>query len=807
MKNINDVVAQLNGLGLVITSVEADGQIHRCKTIHDKEKSGWYVLFEMRRDNGESLITGSFGYWTGTENNKQNIDLTGLDVSKDEQKLISRRLSDSKKQLDNAEKARREKAAAECEIAWNAATPNGSCDYLTKKSINAYGVRFNDKNALLIPICDIVGRIHSLQTIHDSQSESVKRTGRNKDFHSGGAKKGYFHFIGGLPKTVLLVAEGYATAATLHEATGLPVVVCFDAGNLSPVVEALRKQYWKIKILICADDDTLYHCATCQGVIDLADHKTDCPHCAKAHKRTNAGVKAANAAAYISNASVIIPDFLDKNARLSAYAKNTKYTDFNDLAALYGLHTVRAQLEAYLDKKKWSLETAAKPHDRTDMLVPINTVDELLNNFSLIHGMDKSVFDHRENMMVSLVGLREIVQGRDTYKHWQEHAQKKILRIKNFGFDPTGKDKNIIANLFDGFDTVAKEGNCDNITDLLQHLCGGMTEDGRENYRWIVKWLAYPLQNQGAKMKTSVVIHGGQGVGKNLFFELIKDIYGQYGGIIGQTELESQYNQWASRKLFLVADEIATQQEKYQVKNKLKSMITGDWINIRPLYMNAYSERNHLNMVFLSNDRVPVILEPDDRRHTVLWVKEKPDDELLVAALAEIKNGGLEALYYYLLYEVDCTDFNEHTKPLLNKDKLKLMDLCLDNIILFFRDWSGSEIKDLSFLPAPSELIYQLYKTWCTKQGVRSAANNKFIDRLEHSCDFQKLRTIVKYAGVHSKNPVRCLTHPKNATSYPDGFQTMSALDLTQAEWLGGCAEKMQQAINALADHSGGFID
>ncbi|MEY3881063.1 MAG: hypothetical protein RIQ94_1859, partial [Pseudomonadota bacterium] len=40
MKNINDVIAQLNGLGLVITSVEADGQIHRCKTIHDKEKSG-----------------------------------------------------------------------------------------------------------------------------------------------------------------------------------------------------------------------------------------------------------------------------------------------------------------------------------------------------------------------------------------------------------------------------------------------------------------------------------------------------------------------------------------------------------------------------------------------------------------------------------------------------------------------------------------------------------------------------------------------------------------------------------------------
>lgn len=807
MKNINDVLAQFVEVGLEVTQPIINGKIHKCRTTIDKEKRGWYVLYELPRDNGDVLITGAFGYFVGAENFSYKVELNGVEISKEEQKLLKEKLANSKKELEQAEKARREQAAAECEKIWNAASTDGENDYLINKSINAYGVRFDAQNTILIPLCDMAGRIHSLQYIYDSQSDFVKQRKRNKDFHSGGGKKGYFHLIGGIPKTVLLVAEGYATAATLHEATGLPVAVCFDAGNIAPVVEVFRKRHWnKINILICADDDALTNCMECKGVINISENPEICPNCAKPHRRVNAGDKAAVAASFLHNAAVIIPEFIDKVGRYRAFAENKiKQTDFNDLHKAYGLHTVRNQIENFLDKKKWSITTIEKPHDPNEALKPINTVDELVNNFSLIYGMGDSVFDHRENALIQLKFLREMVQGRDTFKHWQEHPQKRILRERNLGFDPTGKDKEIIANLYTGMEMIPKQGECDNLLALLLHLCGGMDKNGIENYKWILKWLAYPLQNQGAKMKTAVVVHGGQGVGKNLFFELIKDIYGKYGSIIGQSELESPYNQWASHQLFLVADEVATQQEKYQVKNKLKAMITGDWINIRPLYINAYSERNHLNMVFLSNDRVPVILEPDDRRHMVVWVREKPDADFFKDIYTEIKNGGVEALYYHLLYNVDCTGFDTHTKPILNADKQKLVDLCLDNIVLFFRDWSNGEIKDLTFLPAPSELTYQLYKAWCNKQGVRHAALNRFVDRLEHSCDVEKLRTNVKYAGTMSPNPVRILTHKLNKTSFAEGYKTINAVDMNQAEWLGACAEKMQQAINAMSEHAGGF--
>lgn len=798
MKNLQDVIAQLQSNHLRVENPIIDGQIHRCKTDIDKKKDrGWYVLFEMHRDNGDNLITGSYGYWQGNENNTNNIELSGVEISKDEQKLIKARMSEARKQQEAETKARQEKAAAECETIWNAAKGEGENDYFQAKQIQAHGLRFTDEGTALIPMCDVAGRIRSLQYIYDSHSEFVKSKKRNKDFHYGGGKKGFHHLIGGIPSTVLLVAEGYATAATLYEATNLPVAVCFDAGNIAPVVEAFRKRYWhKINILICADNDDLANCTECKAVVNLTENVEICPSCARPHKRINAGVKAAHETAFLHNAAVIIPEFPNKIERLNKFLSDkTKLTDFNDLQLLHGLHTVRTQVEYFLEQKKWKLKNEIEPHNPNELLKPINTVDELVNRYSLIYPLDKMVFDHYESVLVPLASMREMVMGRDVYKHWQEHPGKRIIRERNLGFDPTGKDKNILANLFTGFEVTPKQGNCENIVDLLHHLCGGMTPQGVENFRWIMKWLAYPLQNQGAKMKTAVVVHGGQGVGKNLFFEIIKDIYGKYGGIIGQSELESQYNQWASHKLFLVADEIATNQEKHQVKNKLKSLITGDWQNIRPLYMNSYTERNHLNMVFLSNDRVPVILEQDDRRHMVVWVTEKPSPDFFEDIYAEIRNGGMEALYYHLLYNVDCTGFNEHTKPLLNDDKRKLVDLCLDNVTLFARDWQNGEIKNLDFKSAPSELIYSLYKAWCSKHGVRHAPLNKFVDRLVHSCDFEPFRDNVMDGMSLSKNPVRCLRHSA-MVKIPEG--------MTQARWIGESVTEIKQAINAMSDFSHG---
>src|SRR3989304_1416073 len=91
------------------------------------------------------------------------------------------------------------------------------------------------------------------------------------------------------------------------------------------------------------------------------------------------------------------------------------------------------------------------------------------------------------------------------------------------------------------------------ILDHLNNLCG----NDPDIIRWVTSWLAFPLQNIGAKMKTSLVIHGAQGTGKNLFFEeLIGKIYGKYSVRVDQSMLDEIYTDWLSGKLFIVADEV-----------------------------------------------------------------------------------------------------------------------------------------------------------------------------------------------------------------------------------------------------------
>jgi hypothetical protein len=107
----------------------------------------------------------------------------------------------------------------------------------------------------VLPLLDTAGRIHGLQFLRTSAQAREGEAAREGVLASGLIKKGHFHLIGA-PQHLVLVAEGYATGATLHEATGYPVAIAFDAGNLAPVVAALRSALQaQARILICADDD------------------------------------------------------------------------------------------------------------------------------------------------------------------------------------------------------------------------------------------------------------------------------------------------------------------------------------------------------------------------------------------------------------------------------------------------------------------------------------------------------------------------------------------------------------------------
>ena len=72
-------------------------------------------------------------------------------------------------------------------------------------------------------------------------------------FFGMGIDSEYFRMIPTLP---IIIAEGYATAATIHEATTyLPTVAAMYSGNILHVARALKEKYPGVKILIAADND------------------------------------------------------------------------------------------------------------------------------------------------------------------------------------------------------------------------------------------------------------------------------------------------------------------------------------------------------------------------------------------------------------------------------------------------------------------------------------------------------------------------------------------------------------------------
>lgn len=776
--NYDDVLSQLRSGGLIVDRLET-GKVQRCKVEGSHEKRGWYLLTEWRKDNGDDLLVGSYGVWRGSSNNAQRIVLNGVSLTAEQKAAFKRRLTEDSKRARAQRDQEGYRAAKRAESAWRDCLPDGQSSYLKRKLIDEnYGAKYSPKGALVIPMADHSGRCHGLQFIlsKDTHASRIEKTGRDKEYWPKGLqKRGHFHLIGGKPERILLIAEGFATAASLHMATNMSVAVAFDANNLQPVAESFKKRYPYLNILICGDDDR------------WTKDQNGNPW--------NPGVECASAAALSVTGSWIVPQFSDDVLRDQLFAdKGEKNSDFNDLHKLDGLDAISNQINAKLEELQWFRRqhesNYALPEDgQAGELKPIDSYDELLERFALIYGNNGSVFDFQERKVMQLSDMRDACLSRELHRRWQESMLRKIVRPDEVGFDPTETDESIKCNLWGGWPTTPKSGSCEVLLGLLEYLTMNAEDpDSKDRaiYEWVLKWLAYPIQHPGAKMKTALIFHGPQGAGKNMFFEAYKMIYGKYGLLVDQTALEDKYNNLFSAKLFLIGDEVVAHNELYHTKNMLKGFITGDTIRINPKNVAAHTERNHLNVVFLSNQIQPLAIDEDDRRYAVIWTPSKFPPKFYTDVKEEINEGGIEALHHYLLH-LPLGDFKPHTLPPMTESKRELIDLGMDSTERFWSSYSSELIDGIKPLPARSEDIFELYRIWCGRVGItKFAPMHVLTGKLGKRPDVKKDRGRF-FAGAVEKQAA--FIYPKGQFEPPDGK--------TQLEWLSQCVVDFKESLLA----------
>jgi putative DNA primase/helicase len=354
----------------------------------------------------------------------------------------------------------------------------------------------------------------------------------------------------------------------------------------------------------------------------------------------------------------------------------------------------------------------------------------MLDRYTLLYGT-KTVWDADKRIIVAYDAM-SLARGSDLTTRWLEHRMRREIDLNKLVFDPTQKvDLDTHINMFGGLPLQPKKDDAKAglAVALLESLVSG--EGNTEAIlHWVLCWLAFPLQHPGAKMQTAILFFGEkQGTGKSLFFEgIVKPIFGEYGATGGQHQLDAQYTQWRSQKLFVLFEEILSRQDKYSHFGLIKHMITGRDQQVTQKFKDDRSEDNHMNVVMLSNEFQAVPIEPNDRRFLVNEASTMLDENLRLAIKRELEDGmALSAAFYAFLLDYPLGDFEPHTKPLMTPSKEKVINFGRPDWEAFYLTWAGGELS-VPYCSCLSEDLYVIYARYCNRFGFRALSLTKFAE-------------------------------------------------------------------------------
>ena len=271
-----------------IDGLVLDGQVQR---FGDK-KTGWYTL----EDDGVAIY-GTYGNWKQHEPDSP-WDYFEYQYGSGDTAAAAKRRKESSRAKQEAMKSAREVARRVALEEWKIAKPVVKHQYLDDKHVRSYDIRINNKGLLVIPFRDPEGTIHTLQRI-DGRGK--------KSWLKDGAKTSHYFKIEGKADWIY-IAEGYATCATIREATGSIVIMAGDKGNMGPVSRVIRAKLPDMDIMIAADIDAY------EELTPLAKE---------------------------IGAAIAAPKGINGDS-----------SDFNDLARIKGLDEVKAQIDSANDIEK-----------------------------------------------------------------------------------------------------------------------------------------------------------------------------------------------------------------------------------------------------------------------------------------------------------------------------------------------------------------------------------------------------------------------------------------------------------------------
>ena len=233
-------------------------------------------------------------------------------------------------------------------------------------------------------------------------------------------------------------------------------------------------------------------------------------------------------------------------------------------------------------------------------------------------------------------------------KAWMQWPHRNEVEGVEYMPGQTGVHDNKF-NLWKGMGVDPAEGNVEPFLDILEN---NIRSDAERRY--LLQWCAYPVQNLGAKLMTSVVLVGVQGIGKSLFGQALGSLYGENYTEVDRSILNSSYNaDWVQRQFVVIEELHGEQKSDRAFMARLKRVITSERYKVSQKYVPMYDIKNHVNFLLTTNDADALAFEGGDRRFFVAHFEPRVDyyrdSSYWNRFLVWLRGDGPAALYHHLL--------------------------------------------------------------------------------------------------------------------------------------------------------------
>lgn len=475
--------------GLFPKDIIENGEMQRFDVEEKNDKAGFYKVFP---DGG-----GVFGNWkSGLKKTFGGGQVSDLTPEVRAQFRENARKANEKRKLAYA------RAAQTANDMWaKAKKADPTHPYLVRKNIKPFGIK-QEGNKLLIPVRDENRKLVSLQMISPDGTKMFL-----KDSRTAGCYHAFGEVVAGKP---LYVCEGYATAATIHDASGCAAVVSFTANNAFNVGNQMSKHFPKAMMTVVADND------------QFTTRADGTPW--------NPGVDAAMKLAEETGAAIIIPEF---HAEAGKGA-----TDFNDYAALYG---TKKLVENYLTPlssapepepapvveqlpavKQWRAIDyfSSLPHTRGNANKPMATIENLAEildrcgmsiRYNVITRKQELTIPGFESVSDTFDGavMAELVSQCKRFNFPTEYLEEFLVNLAGRNpYNPVNEW--ILSKPWDGVDRLEEfyatvESTNEDLKKILMK-------------RWMVSAVAAAFRPDGVTSKGVLVFQGAQNLGKTSWF-------------------------------------------------------------------------------------------------------------------------------------------------------------------------------------------------------------------------------------------------------------------------------------------------